>query len=109
MEWQELLHRRLPITNCADGSHTHKIGLPADRGNELGATIAHDETWPSRSRRGARHPHARSRPGGRRVRARDQRSFKADVVLLAVVRGQARLVYEAALAGRARPPPRPAG
>src|SRR5262249_30678250 len=23
--------------NCAIGSHTHKIGLPADRGNELGA------------------------------------------------------------------------
>ena len=25
--------------NCAVGSHTHKIGLPADRGNELSATI----------------------------------------------------------------------
>jgi hypothetical protein len=25
--------------NCAVGSHTHKIGLPADRGNELDDTI----------------------------------------------------------------------
>ena len=47
--------------NCAIGSHTHKIGLPADRGNELDATIGFMvETRYLDRRRGARHPDART-------------------------------------------------
>ena len=34
--------------NCAIGSHTHKIGLPADRANELPATIGFMVETPSR-------------------------------------------------------------
>jgi uncharacterized protein (DUF169 family) len=90
--------------NCAVGSHTHKIGLPADRGNELGATIgfmvethyldpAEVPAIPTLDKESAAIAYAPA----------SSEAFKADVVLLAVTPAQSTLVFEAALkAGIAR-------
>jgi uncharacterized protein (DUF169 family) len=84
--------------NCAIGSYTHKIGLPADRANELSGTIGFMvET---------RYLDAADVPG---IATLDRApaavayapaasdAFKADVVLLAVTPAQSTLVFEAAL------------
>ena len=58
--------------NCAVGSHTHKIGLPADRGNELDDTIGFMvETRyldAAEVRRASRRSSARPRPSRTRPR-----------------------------------------
>jgi len=90
--------------NCAVGSHTHKIGLPADRGNELDATIGFMvETRYLDAAEVATIPTLDRAPAAVAYAPASSDAFKADVVLLAVNAVQATLVYEAALkAGIAR-------
>jgi uncharacterized protein (DUF169 family) len=84
--------------NCAVGSHTHKIGLPADRSNELSATIgfmvetryldpAEVAGIPTLDREPAVVAYAPAASG----------LLKADVVLVAVTPAQSTLLFEAAL------------
>ena len=90
--------------NCAVGSHTHKIGLPADRGNELGATIGF--MVETHYLDPAEVPAIRTldkEPAAIAYAPASSEAFKADVVLLAVTPAQSTLVFEAALkAGIAR-------
>jgi uncharacterized protein (DUF169 family) len=90
--------------NCAVGSHTHKIGLPADRANELGATIGFMvETRYLDAAEVPDIPTLDRAPAAVAYAPVSNDAFKADVVLLAVNAAQATLVYEAALrAGIAR-------
>jgi uncharacterized protein (DUF169 family) len=90
--------------NCAIGSHTHKIGLPADRGNELGATIGFMvETRYLDPAEVAEIPTLDRQPAAVAYAPATSEAFKADVVLLAVTPAQSTLVFEAALkAGIAR-------
>ena len=90
--------------NCAIGSHTHKIALPADRANELsGDDRIHGRDALPRCRRGAGHPDAGSRAAAVAYAPASSDAFKADVVLLALTPAQSTLVFEAALkAGIAR-------
>jgi uncharacterized protein (DUF169 family) len=90
--------------NCAVGSHTHKIGLPADRGNELGATIGFMvETHYLDPAEVPAIPTLDKEPAAIAYAPASSEAFKADVVLLAVTPAQSTLVFEAALkAGIAR-------
>jgi uncharacterized protein (DUF169 family) len=90
--------------NCAIGSHTHKIVLPADRGNELGATIGFMvETRYLDPAEVPGIPTLDKEPAAVAYAPAASEAFKADVVLLAVTPAQATLVFEAALkAGIAR-------
>jgi len=90
--------------NCAVGSHTHKIGLPADRGNELDDTIGFMiETRYLDAAEVATIPTLERPPAAVAYAPAASEAFKADVVLLAVNALQATLVFEAALkAGIAR-------
>jgi uncharacterized protein (DUF169 family) len=90
--------------NCAVGSHTHKIGLPADRGNELGATIGFMvETRYLDPAEVPGIPTLDKEPAAVAYAPASSEAFRADVVLLAVTPAQATLVFEAALkAGIAR-------
>jgi uncharacterized protein (DUF169 family) len=90
--------------NCAVGSHTHNIGLPADRGNELAATIGFMvETRYLDPAEVAGIPTLDRPPGAVAYAPANSEAFKADVVLLAVNAAQSTLVFEAALkAGIAR-------
>jgi uncharacterized protein (DUF169 family) len=90
--------------NCAVGSHTHKIALPADRAGELPATIGFMvETRYLDAAEVATIPTLERAPGAVAYAPATNDAFKADVVLLAVNAAQATLVYEAALkAGIAR-------
>ena len=84
--------------NCAVGSHTHKIGLPADRGNELDDTIGFMiETRYLDAAEVANIPTLERPPAAVAYAPATSEAFKADVVLLAVNAVQATLVYEAAL------------
>jgi uncharacterized protein (DUF169 family) len=84
--------------NCAVGSYTHKIGLPADRANELGATIGFMvETRYLDAAEVPEIPTLDRAPGAVAYAPATSDAFKADVVLLAVNAVQATLVYEAAL------------
>jgi uncharacterized protein (DUF169 family) len=84
--------------NCAIGSHTHKIGLPADRGNELSATIGFMvETRYLDPAEVADIPTLDRPPAAVAYAPASSEAFKADVVLLAVDAAQATLVFEAAL------------
>jgi uncharacterized protein (DUF169 family) len=92
--------------NCAIGSHTHNIGLPADRSGELGATIGF--MVETRYLDPAEVPGiatlARA-PGAVAYAPASSEAFAADVVLMAATPAQATLVYEAALrAGIAQGP-----
>ena len=92
--------------NCAIGSHTHKIGLPAERSNELGATIGFMvETRYLDPAEVAGIPTLDRQPAAVAYAPATSDAFAADVVLLAVNSAQATLVYEAALrAGIAQGP-----
>jgi len=84
--------------NCAVGSHTHKIGLPADRGNELGATIGFMvETRYLDAAEVPGIPTLDKEPGAVAYAPVTSDAFNADVVLLAVTPAQSTLVFEAAL------------
>jgi uncharacterized protein (DUF169 family) len=90
--------------NCAVGSHTHKIGLPADRGNELSSTINFMvETRYLDPAEVPGIPTLDRAPAAVAYAPASSEAFKADVVLLAVTPAQSTLVFEAALkAGIAR-------
>ena len=92
--------------NCAIGSYTHKIGLPADRAGELGTTI--DFMVETRYLDAAEVPEIPTldqAPAAVAYAPASSDAFKADAVLLALTPAQATLVYEAALrAGIARGP-----
>ena len=90
--------------NCAIGSHTHKIGLPADRANELPATIGFMvETRYLDSAEVPDIPTLDQSPAAVAYAPASSAAFKADVVLMAVTPAQSTLVFEAALkAGLAR-------
>jgi uncharacterized protein (DUF169 family) len=90
--------------NCAVGSHTHKIGLPADRGNELDDTISFMiETRYLEASEVANIPTLERAPAAVAYAPATSEAFKADVVLLAATPAQSTLVFEAALrAGIAR-------
>jgi uncharacterized protein (DUF169 family) len=98
----------LPVDhwNCAVGSHTHHIGLPAERGGELGATVSFmvetrylDPSEVSGIATLEREPAAVA------YAPASSEAFPADVVLMAVTAAQSTLVYEAGLrAGLAHGP-----
>ena len=84
--------------NCAIGSHTHKIGLPADRANELSATIGFMvETRYLEAAEVPGIPTLDKEPAAVAYAPASSEAFKADVVLLAVTPAQSTLVFEAAL------------
>ena len=90
--------------NCAIGSHTHKIGLPADRANELSATIGFMvETRYLEPAEVPEIPTLDRAPAAVAYAPAASEAFKADVVLMAVTPAQTTLVFEASLkAGIAR-------
>ena len=99
--------------NCAVGSHTHKIGLPADRGNELDDTIGFMvETRYLDAAEVANIPTLERPPAAVAYAPATSEAFKADVVLLAVtpvavdagVRGGPEGGHRARLRGRDQPP-----
>ena len=84
--------------NCAIGSHTHNIGLPADRANELPATIGF--MVETRYLDPAEVPGIATldrAPAAVAYAPAASEAFKADVVLLAVTPAQSTLVFEASL------------
>jgi uncharacterized protein (DUF169 family) len=84
--------------NCAVGSHTHKIGLPADRSNELSSTIGFMvETRYLDAAEVAEIPTLDRAPAAVAYAPATSDAFKADVVLMSVNAAQATLVFEAAL------------
>lgn len=84
--------------NCAVGSHTHKIGLPADRANELPSTIGFMvETRYLDPAEVAGIPTLDRAPAAVAYAPAASDAFKADAVLLAVTPAQSTLVFEAAL------------
>jgi uncharacterized protein (DUF169 family) len=90
--------------NCAVGTHTHRIALPAERAAELGATVSFMvETRYLDPSEVARIPSLDREPGSIAYAPAGSDAFPADVVLMAVTAAQTTLVYEAALrAGIAR-------
>ncbi|HMF42562.1 MAG TPA: DUF169 domain-containing protein [Polyangia bacterium] len=90
--------------NCAVGSHTHHIGLPPDRANELAGTIGFMvETRYLDAAEVPGIPTLDKEPAAVAYAPAGGDAFKADVVLLAVTPAQSTLVFEAALkAGIAR-------
>jgi uncharacterized protein (DUF169 family) len=90
--------------NCAIGSYTHKIGLPADRANELSATIGFMvETRYLDAAEVPEIPTLDRAPAAVAYGPASSDAFKADVVLLAASPAQMTLVFEASLkAGIAR-------
>jgi uncharacterized protein (DUF169 family) len=92
--------------NCAVGSHTHKISLPAERATELGATVGFMvETRYLDATEVTGIPTLDRAPAAVAYAPAASDAFPADVVLLAVNPSQSTLLYEAALkAGIARGP-----
>jgi len=84
--------------NCAIGSHTHKISLPADRANELGDTIGFMvETRYLDAAEVPDIPTLDRAPSAVAYAPATSDAFKADAVLMAVTPAQSTLVFEAAL------------
>ena len=84
--------------NCAIGSHTHKISLPADRANELGDTIGFMvETRYLDAAEVPDIPTLDRAPAAVAYAPATSDAFKADAVLMAVTPAQSTLVFEAAL------------
>jgi uncharacterized protein (DUF169 family) len=84
--------------NCAIGSYTHKIGLPAERAGELGSTL--DFMVETRYLDRAEVPGIPTldeTPQAIAYGPAGNSAFKGDVVLLAVTPAQSTLMYEAAL------------
>src|SRR5262245_41144259 len=90
--------------NCAIGSHTHRIGLPADRAGELQATIGFMvETRYLDPAEVAEIPTLERAPGAVAYAPATSEAFAPDVVLAAVTPAQATILFEAGLkAGVAR-------
>ena len=88
--------------NCAVGSHTHRIALPAERAHELNDTIsfmaANDYVATSEV---PGIPTLARCPGSVAYGPVDQVNFKPDIVLVAARPAQAMLIYEAAIKARA--------
>jgi uncharacterized protein (DUF169 family) len=84
--------------NCAVGSHTHKIALPAERAHELNDTIAFmaENNYVAASEVPGIPTLAQS-PGAVAYGPVDRADFKPDVVLIAARPAQAMLIYEAAI------------
>ncbi len=84
--------------NCAVGSYTHKIALPAERAHELNDTIAFmaENNYVATSEVPGIPTLAKS-PGAVAYGPVDRAGFKPDVVLIAAKPAQAMLIYEAAL------------
>lgn len=84
--------------NCAIGSHTHNIALPADRAGELPATIGFMvETRYLDMAEVPGIPTLKTSPAVVAYGPATDASMPADVVLMAVTPAQAKLVYEAGL------------
>jgi uncharacterized protein (DUF169 family) len=84
--------------NCAVGSHTHSIPLPAERAHELNETIvfmARNNYVATEEVPGI--PTLARSPGAVAYGPMEGAAFKADVVLIAAKPAQAMLIYEAAL------------
>ena len=84
--------------NCAVGSYTHRIGLPAERAHELNDTIvfmAENNYVASADVPGI--PTLARSPGAVAYGPMDGAGFKADIVLIAAKPAQAMLIYEAAI------------
>lgn len=84
--------------NCAVGSHTHRIPLPAERAHELTDTLM----FMARSRYVATEevpgiPTLAESPGAVAYGPMEGAGFKPDLVLIAAKPAQAMLIYEAAL------------
>lgn len=84
--------------NCAVGSYTHRIGLPAERAHELNDTIVFmaENNYVARADVSGIPTLARS-PGAVAYGPMDGAGFKADIVLIAAKPAQAMLIYEAAI------------
>lgn len=84
--------------NCAIGSYTHKIALPAERAHELNDTIAFmvENEYVATAEVPNIPTLARS-PGAVAYGPIDGAGFKPDVVLIAAKPAQAMLIYEAAI------------
>ena len=84
--------------NCAVGSYTHKIALPAERAHELNDTIAFmaKNNYVATSEVPGIPTLAES-PGAVAYGPVDRAGFKPDVVLIAAKPAQAMLLYEAAI------------
>jgi uncharacterized protein (DUF169 family) len=84
--------------NCAIGSHTHKIQLPADRAGELDATVSFMvETRYLDVAEVPGIPTLERAPAAVAYGPASSDLFPADVVLLAATPAQTTLVYETAL------------
>jgi len=84
--------------NCAVGSYTHKIPLPAERAHELNDTIvfmAQNNYVATAEVPGI--PTLAKSPGAVAYGPMDGAGFKPDVVLIAAKPAQAMLIYEAAI------------
>ncbi len=84
--------------NCAVGSYTHKIALPAERAHELSDTIAFmaENNYVAASEVPGIPTLAKS-PSTVAYGPVDRAGFKLDVVLIAAKPAQAMLIYEAAI------------
>ena len=83
--------------NCAIGSHVHKIGLPADRGNELGTTLGFMiETRYLEAAEAAEIPTLEREPVAVAYAPASSDAFEADVILLAATPGPLVLIQDAA-------------
>ncbi|MDA0276594.1 MAG: DUF169 domain-containing protein [Proteobacteria bacterium] len=84
--------------NCAVGSYTHKIALPAQRAHELDDTITFmASTKYVASAEVPGIPTLARSPGAVAYRPMHGAGFKPDVVLIAAKPAQAMLIYEAAI------------
>jgi hypothetical protein len=87
--------------NCAVGSHTHRIALPAERAHELNDTIvfmAENNYVATAEVPGI--PTLAESPGAVAYGPMEGARFNPDVVLIAANPAQAMLIYEAAIKGR---------
>ncbi|HEX3905382.1 MAG TPA: DUF169 domain-containing protein [Polyangia bacterium] len=83
--------------NCAIGSHVHKIGLPADRGNELETTLDFMiETRYLDAAEAAEIPTLEREPMAVAYAPASNDAFEADVILLAATPGSLVLIEDAA-------------
>jgi len=84
--------------NCAVGSYTHKIALPAERAHELNDTIAFmvENNYVATSEVPG-IPTLTKSPSAVAYGPVDRAGFKPDVVLIAAKPAQAMLIYEAAI------------
>ena len=102
--WDKAMHGQTFYTvpsdhyNCAVGSYTHKIALPAERAQELNDTLAFmaENNYVATSEVPGIPTLGRS-PGAVAYGPVDKAGFKPDVVLIAAKPAQAMLIYEAAI------------